>query len=126
MDIQAAAGWTPDTARAETHGGTATCTYSRAQGMNVQTVVLVVGPSTANFASSTAMAQRRTEQAQRHPELGITVTPVEGLAGPAVSSRSEGNPPTLEVAAKGRLVSLTSPDSAASRTLVAKAIERMP
>jgi hypothetical protein len=125
-EVQTAAGWTPDTARSETHGGTATCTYSHAQGTNVHTVVLVVGPSTSSFATSAAMAQRRTEQAQRHPELGITVAPVEGLGVPAVSSQSEGSPPTLEASAKGRLVSVTSPDLEVSKTLATKAIARLP
>jgi hypothetical protein len=126
-DIEKAAGWKPDAADPETHGRTATCTFHRADGAKVQSIVLVISPATRTLESSAAMADWRTKQVARHPELKLTVQPVEGLGLPAISTSAEDDPvPTLEASAKGLLVSVRSSSLDVSKALAAKAIARLP
>jgi hypothetical protein len=126
-DIEAAAGWAPQSAKPETHGRTATCTYHHAQGTRVHTVALVVGPSTRRLASSAEMADWRSQQLKRHPDIKVVIKPVEGLGVPAISSQVEGTEtPTVEAYAKGVLLSLAGPSLEVSKTLAAKAIARLP
>lgn len=126
-EIEQAAGWRPEAADPETHQRTATCNYHRANGAKVQSVVLVVSPSTRALATSQAMADWRSEQVARYPELKITIAPVEGLGVPAVSSQTEGDDgSSLELWAKGLLLSLRSPSLEVSKALAPKAVARLP
>lgn len=126
-EIQQVAGWKPEAADPETHGRTATCNYHRAEGTKVQTVVLLVSPGMRVLESSAAMAEWRTQQAARHPDIKMVIQPVEGLGVPAISSRTEDDQvPTLEASAKGLLVAMRSSTLEVSKTLTAKAIARLP
>jgi hypothetical protein len=109
------------------HQRTATCTYHRADGAKVQTIVLIVSPGMKVLESSAAMAEWRTQQAARHPDIKMIIQPVEGLGVPAISSRTEDDQvPTLEASAKGLLVAVRSSSLEVSKALAAKAIARLP
>jgi hypothetical protein len=126
-EIEAAAGWKPEAADPDNYGTTATCSYHRAEGAKVKSIVLIISPGMRVLESSAAMAKWRSESAARHPELKILVEPLEGLGVPAVSSRSDDDPmPTLEASAKGVLVAVRSPSLEVSKVLAAKAIARLP
>jgi hypothetical protein len=126
-DIEGAAGWKPEATNPETHGRTATCTYHRAEGAKVQTVVLILSPGMRVLESSAAMAEWRTQQAARHPDIKMVIRPVEGLGVPAISNQAEGDDvPTLEASAKGLLVAVRSSSLEVSKALAAKAIARLP
>lgn len=126
-EIEAAAGWKVEETKPETFQKTSTCTYSRADGAKVKTIVLVVSPGMKVLESSAAMAKWRGDQVARYPEMKITVEPVEGLGVPAISSRSADDPaPSLETSAKGVLLSVRSESLDLSKTLAGKAIARLP
>ncbi len=126
-DIEGAAGWRPDAADPETHGRTATCSYHRADGAKVQTVVLIVSPGMRVLESSAAMAEWRTQQAARHPDIKLVIHPIEGLGVPAISNQAKDDAaPTLEASAKGLLVAVRSSSLEVSKALAAKAIARLP
>jgi hypothetical protein len=73
------------------------------------------------------MADWRSQQLKRHPDIKVVIKPVEGLGVPAISSQVEGTEtPTLEAYAKGKLLSLAGPSLEVSKTLAAKAIARLP
>jgi hypothetical protein len=124
-EIEAAAGWKPAQSQPKAYQTTATCTYQGPKPLT-QTVVLVVARPAPKVTSSTALAERRSKEAQRHPELKLVYAPVEGLGVPAVEGRSEGSGPTLEAAVNGLLLSLTTSSLEASKALAAKAIPRLP
>jgi len=126
-EIEGAAGWKPEAIDPDTHQRTATCTYHRADGAKVQTVVLIVSPGMKVLESSAAMADWRTQQAARHPEFKMVIQPVEGLGVPAISSQVDGDTAlTLEASAKGLLVAIRSSGLEVSKALAAKAIARLP
>jgi hypothetical protein len=126
-EIEGAAGWKPEATDPETHGRTATCTYNRVDGAKVQTVVLIVSPGMRVLGSSAAMAEWRTQQAARHPDIKMVIQPLDGLGVPAISSRTEDDQvPTLEASAKGLLLAVRSSSLDVSKALAAKAIARLP
>jgi len=126
-EIEAAAGWKVEDTKPETHQRTATCTYSRSDGATVKTVVLIVSPGMRVLENSAAMAEWRTQQAARHPDIKLVILPVEGLGVPAISNEVEGDPvPTLELSAKGVLVAMRSSSLEVTKALAAKAIARLP
>ena len=125
-EIQAAAGWTPDTAAGKTYGTTSTCAYHGPNAME-QSVVLVVARPVPKMSSSAELSKYRNEQAARQPDFKMTITPVEGLGVPAVSSELEGSgKPTIEAAVNGRLLGVTAPTVEVSKALVPKAAARIP
>jgi hypothetical protein len=126
-EIEGATGWKPEATDPETHQRTATCTYHRADGAKVQTVVLIVSPGMKVLESSAAMAEWRTQQAARHPDIKMVIEPLDGLGVPAISSRTEDDQvPTLEASAKGLLLAVRSSSLEVSKALAAKAIVRLP
>ena len=126
-DIEGATGWKPEATDPDTYGRTATCNYHRADGTKVQTVVLIVSPGMRVLESSAGMAEWRTQQAERHPDIKMVIRPVDGLGVPAISSQTEGDQvPTLEASAKGLLLALRSSSLEVSKALAAKAIARLP
>ncbi len=126
-EIEAAAGWKVEDTKPETHQRTATCTYSRSDGPTVKTVVLIVSPGMRVLESSAAMAEWRTQQAARHPEIKLVIQAVEGLGVPAISNRAEDDSvPTLEASAKGVLLAVRSSTLEVSKALAGKAIARLP
>ena len=120
-EIQAAAGWAPASAKPETHGTTLTCTWAGARP-GPQTVVLVLAKPAPKVATSAALAERRSKAVA---ELGITVTPLDGLGVPAVRSEDGSGPPTVEAVAGGRLLGVTAATAELAQALAAKAIARL-
>jgi hypothetical protein len=126
-EIETAAGWKPEPADTKTYGGTATCSYHRADGTKVQSVALIISPGMRVLESSASMADWRKKQVERHPEFKMIIQPVEGLGVPAISNQAEGDSvPTLEASAKGVLVAVRSSSLELSKALAAKAIGRLP
>jgi hypothetical protein len=126
-EIEGAAGWKPEATDPETHQRTATCTYHRADGAKVQTIVLIVSPGMKVLKSSAEMAEWRTQQVARHPEIKMVIQPVEGLGVPAISNQAEGDEvPMLETSAKGLLLAVRASSLEVSKALAAKAIARLP
>lgn len=124
-EIQAATGWRPDSAEAETYGTTRTCVYRGPQPLT-QSVVLVIATPAPELSSSAGLAEWRNRQVQRQPDLKMVITPVEGLGVPAVRSELEGSgSPTLEAAAGGLLLGVTTSDFEAAKALAPKAIARL-
>jgi hypothetical protein len=125
-EIQAAAGWTPDTADADTHQTTKTCTYTGPNALK-QSIVIVVARPVPEMSSSAEWAEYRNKQAQRQPDFKMIITPVEGLGVPAVRSELEGVPtPTIEAAVRGRLLGITTSSFDVAKALVPKAAARLP
>ena len=126
-DIETAAGWKPEASEPKMYGGTLTCSYHRADGTKVQSVTLIVSSGMRVLESSASMADWRKKQAERHPEIKMTIQPVEGLGVPAISHQAEGDSvPTLEASAKGVLLAVRSSSLEVSKALAAKAIGRLP
>jgi hypothetical protein len=124
-EIQAAAGWAPDTSDGDTHGTTKTCAYHGPDALK-QSVVLVVARPAPKVSSSAELAERRKQAAASSPEIKMTFTPVEGLGMPAVRSEVEGSStPTLELIVGNRVLGVTSPDFEATKALAPKAAARL-
>ena len=125
-EIEAAVGWKPAKAEPSTYGATATCNFYGPQGFT-QTVSLVVAPGMPQVSSSTDMAAWRTEQTKGYADVKFIIEPVEGLGVPAIRNEIEGTGmATIEAAAKGMLLDVTSKTLEASKALVAKALPRLP
>ena len=73
------------------------------------------------------MAEWRTQRAARHPEIKMEIHPIEGLGAPAISNQAEGDEtPIVEAWANGLLLAMRSTSLDVSKTLVPKAIARLP
>ena len=124
-EIQAATGWAPDTSAGKAYGTTRTCAYHGQDAMK-QSVVLVVARPAPKVSTSAELAARRNEQAQRTPDIKMTITPVEGLGIPAIRSEVEGaSNPTVEAVVGGRLLGVTASSFESSKALVPKAAARL-
>ncbi len=124
-EIQAAAGWAPDTMIAKTHGTTKTCAIHGADALKQSIVVIVARPA-PKVATSAALAERRTRDAARTPEIKMTYTAVDGLGVPAVRTEVEGSDrPTLEMIVGKQILSVTAPDFEISKALAPKALARL-
>jgi hypothetical protein len=124
-EVEAAAGWKPAATEPKTYQTTSTCAYHGLKPLT-QTVVLVVSTPAPKLASSTAMAEWRSKQAARHPDIKLIIKPVEGLGVPAISNELEGSgKPSLEVAADGLLLGVTASSLELAQALAAKAIPRL-
>jgi hypothetical protein len=124
-EIQAAAGWAPDTTAGKTYGTTNTCAFTGPDALK-QTVVIVVARPTPKMSSSAELSKWRNDQAARQPDFKMVITPVEELGVPAVSSKLEGTDnPTIEAAVNGRLLGVTAPSLEVSKALVPKAAARL-
>jgi hypothetical protein len=124
-EIQAIAGWAPDTTIDKTHGTTKTCAYHGPNALE-QSIVLIVARPAPKVSSSAELAERRTRDAARSPEIKMKYTPVEGLGMPAVRSEVEGaSRATLEAIVGNRVLGVTAPEFEASKTLASKAAGRL-
>jgi hypothetical protein len=124
-EIQAAAGWAPDTTDGRTYGTTNTCNYM-GQDVSKQSVVLVVARPAPKVSSSAELAAQRTEAAKREPDIKMTFTPIEDLGVPAVRSDVEGSPDaTVEAVVGRRLLGVTTSDFEVAKTLAGKAVPRL-
>lgn len=125
-EIEAAAGWKPAKTEPQTHQTTATCTYQGSKPLT-QIVVLVVARPAPKLASSAAMAEWRTRQVSRDPDIKLIMKPIEGLGVPAISNELEGSgKPSLEAAKNGRLLGVTASNLEVAKAFAAKAIPRLP
>jgi Protein of unknown function (DUF3558) len=124
-EIEAAAGWKPDSSAAESYGTTRTCTFQGPQPLT-QTLVLIVSRPAPKLESSTEMAEWRNRQAPRQPDLKMDITPVEGLGFPAVRSELPGSGnPTLEAAVGGMVLGVATADFEVAKALAPKAAARL-
>ena len=124
-EIQAAAGWAPDTSTSKAYGTTRTCAYHGKDVMK-QSVVLVLATPAPKVSTSAELAARRNEQAQRQPDIKMVITPIEGLGVPAVRSELEGSSqPTIEAVVGRRLLGVTASDFETAKALVPKAAARL-
>ena len=124
-EIKSAAGWAPDTAIDKTHGTTKTCAYHGPDALK-QSIVLIVARPAPKVSSSAELAERRTRDAARTPEIKITYTPVEGLNMPVVRTDVEGSStPTLEAIVGNRVLSVTAPEFETAKVLAPKAAARL-
>jgi hypothetical protein len=123
-EIEAAAGWRPESTTPKTHGTTATCAYHGPSPVT-QSVVLIVSTPAPKLANSAAMAAWRGRQAQGQTDYKLAVEPVEGLGAPAIRTQVDGGKPMLEAAGGGVVLSVTAPSFEVAKALAAKAIPRL-
>jgi hypothetical protein len=124
-EIQTAAGWAPDTTDEKTYQTTKTCNFMGADPLK-QSVVLIVARPAPKVSSSAELAERRRKAAASSPEIKMVFTPVEGMGMPAVKSEVEGSDrPMLEAVVGSRVLSVTTSDFEATKTLVSKAAARL-
>jgi len=77
--------------------------------------------------SSAEMAQWRSKQGASFGDIKITIEPIEGLGVPAIRNEVEGaGLVTVEAAAKGKLLDVTTASLEMSKALAPKAIARLP
>jgi hypothetical protein len=111
------------------YGPSQTCNYN-AQGQLMPVVSLLLTPSIQRFASSTAMAEWQRAQATKGMSMGdlkVIIEPVDGLGVPATRNEIEGaGLVTVAVAAKGRVLQMTTSTLERSKALAAKAMVRLP
>ncbi len=126
-EIEAVVGWKPAKAEPSSYGGTAVCNFYGPKGMS-QSVSLLVAPGMPNVASSTEMAQWRQQQTKGYGDIKFIIEPVEGLGVPAIRNEIGEVPgsATIEAAANGVLLDVTSSTIAEAKALAAKAIKRLP
>jgi hypothetical protein len=126
-EIEAAVGWKSAKAEPSSYGGTAVCNFSGPEGMS-QSLSLLVAPGMPNVASSTEMARWRTQQTKGYGDIKFIVEPVEGLGVPAIRNEIGEVPgsATIEAAANGVLLDVTSSTMEEAKALAAKAIKRLP
>jgi hypothetical protein len=124
-EIRAAAGWAPDTMIGKTHGTTKTCAIHGADALK-QSIVLIVARPAPKVSSSAELAERRTRDAARSPEIKIKYTPVDGLGMPAVRTEVEGSrSATLETVVGNRVLSVSTAGFDAAKSLAQKAADRL-
>jgi hypothetical protein len=108
-------------------GTVGTCNYS-VPNEPLPVVSLVLAPNMPDVATSAEMARWRSQQAgTSYGDLKIIITPIEGLGVPAIRNEVEGmGLVTVEAAAKGMLVDVTTSSLDMSKALMPKALARLP
>jgi hypothetical protein len=125
-EIEAAVGWKPVKTEPGSYGGVAVCNYYGPKGMS-QNVSLLVAPGMPKVANSAEMAEWRKKQTGGYGDVKFVIEPVEGLGVPAIRNEVEGaGLATIEAAAKGVLLDVSTPNLEQSKALVAKALPRLP
>ncbi len=125
-EIEAATGAKVMESKAEGHGAVGTCSYQAANEL-IPVVSLVLAPGMPEVATSAEMAAWRSKQGTSFGDLKVIIMPVEGLGVPAISNEVEGmGLITVEVAAKGLLLDVTTSKLESSKALVPKALARLP
>ena len=124
-EIEAATGAKVVNTKAEAHGAVGTCNYEAANEL-LPVVSLVLAPGMPEVSSSTEMAAWRSKQGTSFGDIKVTITPVGGLGVPAIRNEVEGmGLVTVEAAAKGMLLDVTTSSLERSKALAPKAIERL-
>jgi hypothetical protein len=110
----------------DAHGAVGTCNYQAGEAL-FPVVSLVLAPNMPKVSSSADMAAWRSKQGTSFGDMKITITPIEGLGVPAIRNEVEGTGLiTVEAAAKGMLLDVTTSSLEQSKTLAVKAIARIP
>ncbi len=111
----------------DTHGTVGTCNYEVPTGL-IPVVSVVLAPNMPDVGTSAEMASWRSKQAgTSFGDIKITITPIEGLGVPAIRNEVEGTGlVTVEAAAKGMLLSVTTSSLEMSKALMPKALARLP
>ena len=124
-EIRAATGAKVVDAKAEAHGAMGTCNYQAADQI-LPVVSVILYPGMPTVASSTEMAAWRSKQGTSWGDIKIIIEPVEGLGVPAIRNEVEGaGLVTIEVAAKGMLLNVTTATLEQSKALATKAMARL-
>jgi hypothetical protein len=124
-EIEAATGAKVMNTKAEAHGAVGTCNYEAANEL-LPVVSLVLAPGMPEVSSSTEMAAWRSKQGTSFGDIKVTIAPIEGLGVPAIRNEVEGvGLVTIEAAAKGMLLDVTTSSLERSRALAPKAIGRL-
>ena len=112
----------------DAYGTVGTCNFTVA-GQLMPVVSVLLAPAMPNVSSSSEMAQWRSKQAKAgtaYGDIKFIIEPIEGLGVPAIRNEIEGaGMVTVETAAKGRLLDVTTSSLERSKALVAKAIARL-
>jgi hypothetical protein len=125
-EIEAVVGWKSAEANPSAYGGTAVCNYYGPKGM-AQSVSLLVAPGMPKVANSAEMAVWRKQQTEGYGDVKFVIEPIEGLGVPAIRNEIEGaGLATIETAAKGMLLDVSTSNLEHSKKLAAKAIARLP
>jgi len=112
----------------DAYGAVGTCNFSVA-GKLMPIVSILLAPAMPNVASSSEMAQWRSNQTKgtAYGDIKFIIEPIEGLGVPAIRNEIEGaGMVTVETAVKGRLLDVTTSSLDRSKALVTKAIARLP
>jgi len=110
----------------DAHGAVGTCNYQAGEQL-FPVVSLVLAPSMPKVSSSAEMAAWRSKQGTSFGDVKITIAPIEGLGVPAIRNEVEGTGlVTVEAAAKGMLLDVTTSSLEKSKALALKAIARIP
>lgn len=111
--------------RPDAHGAVGTCNYQAGEAL-FPVVSLVLAPNMPKVSSSAEMAAWRSKQGTSFGDMKITITPIEGLGVPAIRNEVEGmGLVTVEAAAKGMLLDVTTASLEQSKALAVKAIARI-
>jgi hypothetical protein len=125
-EIEAAVGWKPVKAEPNSYGGVEACNFYGPKGLS-QSVSLAVAPGMPKVASSAEMAQWRKKQTEGYGDIKFVIEPIEGLGVPAIRNEVEGaGLATVEAAAKGVLLDVSTSNLEHSKALTAKALPRLP
>jgi hypothetical protein len=111
--------------KADSHGAVGTCNY-QAPNEPLPVVSLVLAPNMPQVASSSEMAQWRSKQGTSFGDIKLVIAPIEGLGVPAIRNEVEGvGMVTVEAAAKGKLLDVTTSSLEKSKALTLKAMARL-
>lgn len=113
--------------KAESHGAVGTCNY-QAPNELLPVVSLVLAPNMPQVSSSKEMAEWRSKQAGggSFGDIKFIIEPIEGLGVPAIRNQIEGvDMVTVEAAAKGKLLDVTTSSLEKSKALALKAMARL-
>jgi hypothetical protein len=125
-EIAAVTGAKVSEIKPDSHGAVGTCNYQVGEQL-FPVVTLVLAPNMPKVSSSAEMAAWRSKQGTSFGDVKIIITPVEGLGVPAIHNEVEGTGlVTVEAAAKGMLLDVTTSSLEMSKALAVKAIARIP
>ena len=125
-EIAAVTGAKVSEIKPDAKGAVGTCNYQVGEQL-FPLVTLVLAPNMPKVSSSAEMAAWRSKQGTSFGDVKIIIAPVEGLGVPAIRNEVEGTGlVTVEAAAKGMLLDVTTASLEKSKALAVKAIARIP
>ena len=126
-EVEAVTGTKVAVTKPKGYGANTTCNFEATKEQLLPVVSLLLAPGMPQVASSAEMAQWRTKQGTSFGGIKIIIEPIEGLGVPAIRNEVEGTGlVTVEAAAKGKLLDVTTGSLEMSKALTAKAIARLP